>query len=447
MTKDMTTGKPMPLLLSFMLPLLGGNLFQQFYNMADTIIVGRFLGLNPLASVGSCASILFLVLGFCMGLSAGFSIPIAQKFGARQESMLRRFMVNGWYLAAVISVVMTVVTVLACHAILTFMKTPAVLFQDAYDYQVIIFWGIPFTILYNYASGIIRAIGDAKTPFYFLVLSTILNIFLDLFCIIYLKMGVSGAAVATVIAQAVSGVFCVVYMYRKYQLLRPKRSEMVPDRRKCRVMLGMGLPMGLQFSITAIGSVMLQSAVNMLGTVYVASYATALKLKSIFIGVCDALGNTMAVYCGQNLGAGRKDRIRAGIAASIKISVVLSVISMAILWTLTDKLALLFMDASNKQVIANVCLFMRCTSCFYIVLYLLCIFRNSVQGMGASKTAMFAGLIEMTARTVSSLWLIPPLGYIMVCFTDQLAWGAATVFLVLVFRSIMRRAPSADQLR
>lgn len=444
MTKDMTTGKPMPLLLGFMLPLLGGNLFQQFYNMADTIIVGRFLGLNQLASVGSCASILFLVLGFCMGLSAGFSIPIAQKFGAKQESMLRRFMVNGWYLSAVISVVMTVVTVLSCRAILTFMKTPSVLFQDAYDYQVIIFWGIPFTVLYNYASGIIRAIGDARTPFYFLVLSTILNIFLDLFCIIYLKMGVSGAAAATVVSQAVSGALCVIYMYRKYELLRVKRSEYVPDRRKCRVMLGMGLPMGLQFSITAIGSVMLQSAVNLLGTVYVASYATALKLKSIFIGVCDALGNTMAVYCGQNLGAGRKDRIREGIADAIKVSLVLSVISVAVLWTLTDKLALLFMDASNKEVIANVCLFMRCTSCFYMVLYLLSIFRNSVQGMGASKTAMFAGLIEMTARTVSSLWLIPSLGYIMVCFTDQLAWGTATIFLVFVFRSIMRRTPSAD---
>ena len=444
MTKDMTTGKPMPLLLGFMLPLLGGNLFQQFYNMADTIIVGRFLGLNQLASVGSCASILFLVLGFCMGLSAGFSIPIAQKFGAKQESMLRRFMVNGWYLSAVISVVMTVVTVLSCRAILTFMKTPAVLFQDAYDYQVIIFWGIPFTVLYNYASGIIRAIGDARTPFYFLVLSTILNIFLDLFCIIYLKMGVSGAAAATVVSQAVSGALCVIYMYRKYELLRVKRSEYVPDRRKCRVMLGMGLPMGLQFSITAIGSVMLQSAVNLLGTVYVASYATALKLKSIFIGVCDALGNTMAVYCGQNLGAGRKDRIREGIADAIKVSLVLSVISVAVLWTLTDKLALLFMDASNKEVIANVCLFMRCTSCFYMVLYLLSIFRNSVQGMGASKTAMFAGLIEMTARTVSSLWLIPSLGYVMVCFTDQLAWGTATIFLVFVFRSIMRRTPSAD---
>ena len=444
MTKDMTTGKPMPLLLGFMLPLLGGNLFQQFYNMADTIIVGRFLGLNQLASVGSCASILFLVLGFCMGLSAGFSIPIAQKFGAKQESMLRRFMVNGWYLSAVISVVMTVVTVLSCRAILTFMKTPAVLFQDAYDYQVIIFWGIPFTVLYNYASGIIRAIGDARTPFYFLVLSTILNIFLDLFCIIYLKMGVSGAAAATVVSQAVSGALCVIYMYRKYELLRVKRSEYVPDRRKCRVMLGMGLPMGLQFSITAIGSVLLQSAVNLLGTVYVASYATALKLKSIFIGVCDALGNTMAVYCGQNLGAGRKDRIREGIADAIKVSLVLSVISVAVLWTLTDKLALLFMDASNKEVIANVCLFMRCTSCFYMVLYLLSIFRNSVQGMGASKTAMFAGLIEMTARTVSSLWLIPSLGYIMVCFTDQLAWGTATIFLVFVFRSIMRRTPSAD---
>ena len=353
-------------------------------------------------------------------------------------------MVNGWYLSAVISVVMTVVTVLSCRAILTFMKTPAVLFQDAYDYQVIIFWGIPFTVLYNYASGIIRAIGDARTPFYFLVLSTILNIFLDLFCIIYLKMGVSGAAAATVVSQAVSGALCVIYMYRKYELLRVKRSEYVPDRRKCRVMLGMGLPMGLQFSITAIGSVMLQSAVNLLGTVYVASYATALKLKSIFIGVCDALGNTMAVYCGQNLGAGRKDRIREGIADAIKVSLVLSVISVAVLWTLTDKLALLFMDASNKEVIANVCLFMRCTSCFYMVLYLLSIFRNSVQGMGASKTAMFAGLIEMTARTVSSLWLIPSLGYIMVCFTDQLAWGTATIFLVFVFRSIMRRTPSAD---
>jgi len=438
MTKNLTSGSPMKLILGFMLPVLGGNLFQQFYNLVDTVIVGQYLGLNPLASVGSCASIIFLVIGFCTGLCSGFSIPIAQKFGARREDEMRMFMVNGWYLAVVISVILTVATVLLCPAILKVMRTPDVLYQDAYDYQVIIFWGIPFTILYNYASGIIRAIGDSKTPFLFLVLSAVLNIFLDLFCIINLKMGVAGAAFATILSQAISGFLCLIYMVRKFPVLRIRKNEREFNAGRCRIMLGMGVPMGLQFSITAIGSIMLQSAVNLLGTMYVASYDTALKIKMVFISVSDSLGNTMAVFCGQNLGAGRRDRIQAGIRNAFQIGAVFSVIALLLLWPLTDKLSLLFMDASHTEVIANIVLFMRCESCFYFILMMLNILRNTIQGMGYSRIAMISGVIEMVARTLASLFLIPKIGYLMVCFTDQLAWTSATVFLIFLYKSVMK---------
>jgi putative MATE family efflux protein len=440
MTKDLTTGNPMPLILKFMLPLFGGNVFQQLYNLVDTVIVGQYLGINALASVGACSAIMFLVIGFCGGICAGFSIPVAQRFGAKDETALRKFTANGWYLGILFAAVLTLLTVLFCRPILIAMKTPPELLDDSFHYLVIIFWGIPFTILYNYTAGIIRAIGDSKTPFLFLVLSTVLNIFLDLFCILRLNMGVSGAALATIISQAVSGLLCYLYMTHSFPILKYRKGETAPDAACLHTLLIMGVPMGLQYSITAIGSIMLQSAVNLLGTVYVASYDTALKIKSLCVGTCDALGNTMAVYCGQNLGAGKKDRIHAGIRDAMRIGAVGSVFFIFFLWNFTDQISLLFMDASNTEVIANIRLFMRITSCFYPLLYLLNIFRFSVQGMGESRIAMFAGVIEMVARTVSGLFLIPAAGYIMVCYTDQLAWLWATLFLVVVYRSILKKA-------
>ena len=299
-TKDMTQGSPMKLILGFSVPLLFGFLFQQLYSMVDTIIVGRFLGVNALAGVGSTGSLNFLIIGFCMGVCNGFAIPLAHMFGAKDYSGLRRFMANGVWLSILFSAVMTVLTTVFCRQMLTAMKTPEDIFAHAYGYIFIIFLGIPATYLYNMLSGIIRAMGDSKTPLVFLTLSSVLNIALDLVCILVLHMGVAGAAVATVASQAVSGVLCLIYMVYKFPLLRVKKEEWRMNLPYMKTLCGMGVPMGLQYSITAIGSVILQSAVNTLGASAVASVTAAGRVSMFFCCPYDGLyyGHLWGAECG-----------------------------------------------------------------------------------------------------------------------------------------------------
>ena len=294
MIKDMTQGHPGKLILGFAIPLLFGNLFQQFYNLMDTLIVGKFLGVTQLAAVGATGSVNFLIIGFCTGICSGFAIPISQKFGARDEGGMRRYVANSIWVSTVFAAVLTVLTVALCRTILVWMKTPADIIDDSYAYIVIIFAGIPVTILYNLTSAIIRSMGDSKTPVIFLVIAALLNIVLDLFCILVLHMGVAGAAVATVISQAVSGVCCLVYMRKKYTILRMSREEMRFSPRLAGRLVIMGVPMGLQYSVTAIGSVILQSAVNVLGSMAVASVTAASKISMFFCCPFDALGTEMS---------------------------------------------------------------------------------------------------------------------------------------------------------
>ena len=281
MTRDLTTGSPMRLIWSFALPTLFGMLFQQFYNMMDTVIVGQLLGASALASVGSTSSINFFVIGFCMGVCNGFAIPVAQRMGAGDYSQMRRCVANAGWLSALFAVVLTVVTGLLCRTILTVMQTPEDIFDGAYQYILIIFLGIPTTFLYNLLAAVIRALGDSKTPVYFLAVSSVLNIALDLLLILYCNAGVAGAALATVISQGVSGLACLVFIAKRFPILRMTPEERRPDSRTCRTLCFMGIPMGLQYSITAIGSIVLQSAVNGLGSRYVASVAAGTKLFQV----------------------------------------------------------------------------------------------------------------------------------------------------------------------
>lgn len=303
MVRDMTQGKPMKLILDFSLPLLFGFLFQQFYSLADTVIVGRTLGVQALAAVGATGSVNFLIIGFCMGVCNGFGIPIAQKFGAKDEVGLRKFVANSVYLSIIFAVVMTIVVVLLCRPLLELMQTPSDIIDRSYQYIVIIFIGIPVTYLYNLLSAYIRSLGDAKTPVVFLTFASLLNIVLDFVCILIFKMGVAGAAFATVLSQLVSAACCFVYMNKKFPILKISREEWEVDVHFMKILCGMGIPMGLQYSITAIGSVILQSAVNTLGSTVVASVTAASKIGMFFACPFDAMGTTMATYGGQNVGA------------------------------------------------------------------------------------------------------------------------------------------------
>ena len=437
--RDMTTGSPFRLILGFAVPMLMGLLFQQFYSMVDTIIVGKYLGVSALASVGSTSSINFMIIGFCTGVCSGFSIPVAQRFGAGDHHGLRCFVANAGWLSAIFSAVMTVIVCFLCMDILRWMDTPDDIIQGAYDYIFIIFAGIPVTYLYNILAGIIRSLGDSRTPVYFLLLSSVINIFLDLFTILVMGMGVEGAAYATVISQAISGVLCFLYMRSHFPILRMTREERKFNLRMAKILCGIGVPMRLQYSITAIGSVILQTAVNGLGSLYVAAISAGNKLTLFFTCPFEALGATMATWAGQNVGAGKIDRVKEGVKYALLIGCVYAVAAFIILTLFSKYLALLFLDADEVSTIGNVSLFLFGNSLFYIALVFVNVVRFSIQGMGFSTFAILAGVFEMFARTFAGMCLVPIFGYPAACFASPMAWIAADIFLVPAFLHCIKK--------
>lgn len=435
----MTSGRPFPLILNFAIPLLLGNLLQQTYSLMDAAIVGKFLGINALASVGASTSVIFLILGFCNGCCGGFGIPIAQKFGARDYSTMRRLVAVSLQLAAVMSVVIAIVTSLFCSGILRMMQTPENILEGAYYYLMITFIGVPCTFFYNLLSSIIRALGDSKTPFWFLLFSTVLNILLDLFCILVLDWGVAGAAIATVVSQGVSAMLCYIYMMRNFAILKSTPMERKFRGALARTLLYIGVPMGLQFSITAIGSIMLQSANNALGTACVAAFTAAMRIKMFCMCPLESLGIAMATYSGQNYGAGKPERILQGIKASSLMMVVYCAFMFGALMTGTRTFALLFVDPSELEILQDTELFLHISVSFFPVLGLLCILRYTIQGAGFTNLAMLSGVSEMIARVLVSLYAVPMFGYLAVCFGDPTAWIFAIVFLIPAFMYVYRK--------
>lgn len=432
-TKSLTSGSPTKLIIGFALPLLVGMLFQQFYSLVDTIIVGKTLGVDALAAVGSTGSINFMIVGFAMGICSGFAIPVAQRFGAEDYKSMRKFVANSVWLSIIISVAMTVVVVALTRQILVWMNTPANIIDQAYSYIVVIFAGIPVIFLYNMTSGIMRSLGDSKTPVYFLLLASVINIALDVIFIVHIGMGVEGAGYATIISQAISGVACLIYIIFKFPLLKIERAEWHWDNSMASRLLGMGVPMGLQYSITAIGSVILQTAVNGLGSAVVASMTAANRIAMFMVTPFDALGSTMATYGGQNVGARKLERLKSGLKSAQLLGSAYSLIALAIIYFGADYLLLLFLDASETAIIADAKTFMIIQALFYIPLVAVNVFRFIIQGMGFSTFAILAGVMEMIARTAAAFTLVPWFGFLGACFASPLAWIFADAFLVPAF--------------
>ncbi len=438
-TKDMTSGSPIKLILQFCIPLFFGMLFQQFYNMMDTIIVGKFLGVNALASVGATGSINFMVIGFCMGVCNGFAIPVAQQFGAKDYHALRKYVANSVWLSIAFAGVMTVSVCLLCRQILGWMRTPQDIVDGSYAYIFVIFLGIPATYLYNLLSGIIRSMGDSKSPLVFLVLSSVLNIILDLVLILVFRMGVAGAAWATVVSQAVSGIICLVYMIKRFEILRMSREEWKLERSYVAVLCNMGVPMGLQYSITAIGSVILQAAVNSLGSLAVAAVSTSTKISMFFCCPFDAMGSTMATYAGQNVGAGKLRRVSEGMKSTCVLGLVYAIFACGVLVLFGSEIALLFLDKSETAILGDVQLLLTANSTFFFPLALVNIVRFTIQGLGFSRFAVLAGVCEMVARGIVGLGLVPIFGYLAICFASPVAWIFADLFLVPAYLYIMKK--------
>lgn len=434
MVKDMTVGKPAKLILSFSIPLLIGNIFQQFYSMVDAIIVGRYVGKEALAAVGATGSLSFLVLGFVIGLTGGFSVVISQRFGAKDEDGLRNSIGVSVYLSIIFTIIITALALLFTKPLLDVMKTPADIYAGSYSYISVIFGGIFAAMIYNMVSGILRALGDSKTPLIFLIIASFLNVILDLVFIINFNMGVAGAAYATVISQAVSGILCFIYMLKKYKILRFQKKDWKFNEKIAEKMVRIGLPMSLQFSITAIGVMILQRPINELGSTVVAAYTAASKVEQLATQPLASLGVTMATYAGQNLGAGRIDRIHQGVKECVKISLVFSILGGLIVVFGGEAIIQMFLPGNEPEVLAAGRQYLNTIAIFFCILGLLFVFRNVLQGMGDAFIPMMAGVGELVARAGIAIIFSKFYGYAAICFAGPGAWVAAGVLLMLAYR-------------
>lgn len=437
--RDMTVGSPMKLILGFFIPFFMGNLFQQFYVVVDTLIVGRVLGQDALAAVGCTGSVNFLVVGFCMGICSGFAIPVSQRFGAGDYVGMRRFVSNCLWLSIFFAAVITTFVSINTNNILRTMKTPDNIIDMASQYIFIIFLGIPATMLYNTLSGLIRAIGDSKTPLAFLVISSFLNIGLDLVCMVNLGMGVRGAAIATIVSQAIAGILCLIYMIKKFEILRIKKGEWKLDMHLISILCGMGIPMGLQYSITAIGSVILQTSVNTLGSDIVAASTAAGKVLMFFACGFDAMGATMSTFGGQNVGAKKLDRIRKGLGCCLAFGVIYAIVAFVVLYFGAGRLTGFFVSNPTQAMLDNSRIFLMANASAYILLAGVNIFRFLIQGLGFSKFAILAGVAEMIARAIGGMVLVPVFGVYGAAFSSPLAWVLADAFLVPAYFYVMRK--------
>ena len=450
----MTKGRPVNLILAFALPMMLGNILQQFYNLADASIVGKFLGPGALAAVGATSSVQFLILGFCFGTCGGFCVPIAQKYGAEDYSSMRRLLFNSAVLTGVIAAVVTTLCCILTPQILRILNTPADIWDDTYIYIFVIFLGIPPMLLYNLSAGILRAIGDSKTPFIVLAISAVLNIVLDTLCIAVFKWGCAGAALATVASQAMSGIMCVAVILKKYKFLHPDRDERTLSGMLCRNLLGVGIPMGLQFSITAIGSMVLQAANNGLGSMYSTAFTAATRIKAFAMCPFDAMASAVATFCSQNYGAGQAKRVEEGVRVGCIAATIYGAVAGLLLFSFGRTACMVFLPASETKILDAAALLLRLNSGLFIVLGLLNVCRTVVQSLGYSGRAVFSGVMEMFARSLIAIFLVSSYGFTAISIADPAAWLAADIYILPMcfftlhnVRKTMKAKESAEALK
>ena len=428
----------MRIILSFTIPIFIGNVFQQFYNMADAVIVGKFVGTKALAAVGSTGTIMFLIYGFVVGMTAGFTVLTAQKFGAGDMDAMRKTVAGASILSLIVGVLLTAGFMMFMRPWLEVMNTPEDIYADAYAYIMIISAGILAQMLYNLLASILRALGNSKVPLYFLILSAGLNIVLDLVLIIVFHMGAAGAAVATVISQGVSGILCFIYIVKKVPVLHMKRDDWRPTGSLLWTQIRIGIPMALQYSITAIGTMMVQSSVNILGSTQVAAFTAAGKIEQVVTQAYVAQGTTMATYGAQNMGAGNVARIRQGFKASTIIGVIYAFIAAAFVMTVGKYMSYLFVSEDVEVIMESVDLYLKCIGVFFIPLAIVNIYRNGIQGLGYGLLPMMAGVAELIGRGVVAVIAAGHRSYLGVCLASPAAWVLASLLLLAMYYYIVK---------
>lgn len=440
--KDMTTGSPAKILINFTIPILLGNIFQQLYNMVDTVIVGRFVGTNALAAVGATGTVVFFILGFLTGFTTGITVITSQRFGAGDMEGMRRSIGNSAFLSVAITVVMTVLSLALMKPILTLMQTPQDIFDDAYSYISIICMGMWTIVLYNLLSAMLRAIGNSKVPLYFLIMSAFLNVVLDLVFIINFDMGVKGAAWATVISQGVSGLSCFIYIIKKVKMLCVSKSYFIPNWKMAKRQMGVGLPMAFQFSIIAIGSIIMQTALNTFGSTMVAAFTAANKIEQFATQAFSALGAGIATYSAQNMGAGRLDRVKKGAITGTVIGCSYAVVATTVLVLFGKNLTALFVSENLAEITALVDTYLKAVVIFFIPLNFIFVYRNTLQGMGYAAMPVLGGIMELMCRSAAAIAGALLGSYMLVCFAQAAAWIGSGVFLFIAYLVVMRKIES-----
>lgn len=447
-TMDLTTGTPIRQIFIFAVPLIFGTLFQQLYSFADTVIVGRFLGMSALGALGATYSLNFLILGFIQGFCVGLGIPLAGSFGAKDATELHRYFWNGAWLCVLISVLFTSSMLLLARPLLLLMHTPEDLLETAVLYILIIFGGIPASVLYNFSASALRAVGDSRHPFYFLLFSSLLNIVLDYVLIVYASMGIAGAAGATVFSQLVSGLLNTWWLMAKSGAYHPHRSDMTLSAAHIKKLCRIALPMGFEYSVSAIGAVIMQNAINTLGSVAVTAQATGEKIRQMFTLPMESVGMAMATYTGQNYGAGNWDRIRRGIRSGLTIQAIYCAAAWGIIFLLKYPLVSLVTGETVSQEAQGAVQYLQIMSCLFLIHGALMVFRNVLQGMGHSLQSVLSGAGELLGRALGGAVAIRLSSFTAICFTNPLAWGFALCYCVVMvtraLRSPGRRSTPAE---
>lgn len=442
-TTDLTVGKPLFQILQFALPLVLGTLFQQLYSFADTVIVGRCLGTDALGAVGTTYSLNFLILGFVQGACVGFGIPVAETFGAKDQGGLRKYLFNGALLCVVLSVVFTISTTLMAGPLLQLIHTPEELYADAVLYIRILFLGIPATVLYNYASSVLRAMGDSQHPFYFLLAASVLNIGLDYLLIASMGMGVDGAALATVLSQLLSGGLCAFWFFTrtaKQEELTFRGQSSLLSAGHCKRLAYIGFPMGFEYSVSAIGAVIMQDAINLLGSTAVAAQTAGEKIRQMFTLPMESVGMAMATYVGQNHGAHRTDRIKQGIKDGCTIQLTYCVAAWVVIFFVKPYAVGLVLGDADPAVTAGAIQYLAIMSMLFCFHGLLMIFRNTLQGLGYSVQAIISGVGELIGRSLGGLLAVKTgLGYVGICLSNPFAWGLAMLYCMFMVRRMLKR--------
>ena len=434
----MTTGSPGKMIFNFTMPIFIGNIFQQFYNMADTVIVGKFVGNAALAAVGACGTLAFLIIGFLQGVTAGFTVVTAQHYGAGNMKAMKKSVASGAVLTLIVSVILTVLSMVSMSKVLHLMNTPSDMYGEAYGYIRVLCGGIIAQALYNYLASVLRALGDSKRPLYFLVIAALLNIVLDLVFIIIFRLGAAGAAYATVIAQGISGILCLFYIGKMVPALHLHKEDWEMDGSLIGWQLKIGLPMAFQYSITAIGTIVVQSCLNILGSTAAAGFAAASKIEQVFSQAYVALGTTMATYCAQNMGAGKYTRIRKGFKNATLMGFAYAIVTGVIIFFGGKYMTVFFVSENLDQIMGYVDIYLRCVSVSFLPLVIVNLYRNGIQGMGYGLLPMTAGIAELIGRSGAALIASHFGSYMGICLASPAAWVLAGTLLIVMYFKIMK---------